>query len=335
MTETDSNTVNGTTGYIVAVRDLNAPSSENVAGMGAVITTTENMGTTEIRRGHTVQTDDTTQSIERYYDILPANNSGLNATFVFKFDPTELNGNNEDNLVLFRSTDAGANWINMGGIVNPAQNQITLNFIDAFSRWTAGDSITSLPVELASFASSVNQRDVTLNWTTAQEINNSGFDIERSSTENNQWSKIGFVEGNGTVTSAKNYSYTDNGLNSGKYNYRLKQIDFNGNFEYFALSNEVVISIPLEFKLSQNYPNPFNPTTKIDYQLPEDGRVNITIFDLTGREVSVIVNETQQQAGYHTVQFNASNLSSGTYFYKIVTGGSKQYVQTKKMTIVK
>ncbi|HMR40868.1 MAG TPA: T9SS type A sorting domain-containing protein [Ignavibacteria bacterium] len=339
MTETDSNTVNGSAGYIVAFRDLNAPSSENVAGMGAIITTADNMGPTEIRRGHTIQTEDTTQSIARYYDILPTYNTNLNATLVFIYDPTELNGSNEENLVLFRSTNGGTNWIDMGGISNPPLNQVTLNFVDAFSRWTAGDSVTSLPVELASFTSSIDQRDVKLNWTTAQEINNSGFEIERSEVKgqtSNEWSKIGFVEGNGTVSLAKDYSFTDQGLNSGKYNYRLKQIDYNGNYEYFNLNNEVVISLPEEFRLSQNYPNPFNPTTKINYELPLNGNVNITLFDMTGREVSVLVNESQQQAGFYTIQFNASNLSSGTYFYKIVVNGdSKQFLQTKKMTIIK
>jgi len=330
MTETDSNTVKGSTGYIVAVRDLNAPSSENVAGMGAVITSAVNMGSTEIRRGHTIQTDDTTQSIERYYDITPTVNSNLNATFIFKYDPTELNGSNPDNLVLFRSTDAGVNWVNAGGFSNPSLNEVTLNFLDAFSRWTAGDSITSLPVELASFVSTVNQRDVTLNWSTASETNNSGFDVERSSA-NGSWSKIVNVSGNGTSNTPNSYSFTDKNLASGNYSYRLKQIDFNGNFEYFNLSNEVVIGVPEKFELSQNYPNPFNPSTKINYNLPDDGMVSIKIFDMSGKEVMSLVNEVKT-AGYYSVSFNGSNLSSGNYFYRINAG---EFSATKKMMLVK
>ena len=190
--------------------------------------------------------------------------------------------------------------------------------------------VTTLPVELASFSASVNNRDVTLNWTTATELNNSGFNIERSNVEG-QWTVIGNVAGNGTVTSPMNYSFTDRGLATGKYNYRLKQLDFNGNFEYFNLNTEINIGVPVRFDLSQNYPNPFNPTTSINFDLPVDGKVSIRLFDMTGREVSTLVNENRT-AGYYTINFNASNLSSGTYFYRIEAGN---YVSTKKMMLVK
>jgi len=261
MTETDSNTVKGSTGYIVAVRDLNAPSSENVAGMGAVITSAVNMGSTEIRRGHTIQTDDTTQSIERYYDITPTVNTNLNATFIFKYDPTELNGSNPDNLVLFRSTDAGVNWVNAGGYSNPSLNEVTLNFLDAFSRWTAGDSITSLPVELASFVSTVNQRDVTLNWSTASETNNSGFDVERSSA-NGSWSKIVNVSGNGTSNTPNSYSFTDKNLASGNYHFDAATSYANVGWDHLivqAIDFEINFSNPTgsvwDFKSSYGYGN--------------------------------------------------------------------------------
>lgn len=186
-----------------------------------------------------------------------------------------------------------------------------------------------LPVELSAFVSSVNENNVSLKWTTASEINNAGFDIERM-TLNNQWSKVGFVNGNGTVNSSSNYSFSER-VNSGTYNYRLKQTDINGNFEYFNLSNEVIVGIPSGFSLSQNYPNPFNPSTKIDFALPKDGNVKIVLFDLSGKEISTLVNENRV-AGYYNVQFNASNLSSGIYFYSIISNG---YTATKKMSLIK
>ncbi|MFZ1323397.1 MAG: T9SS type A sorting domain-containing protein [Ignavibacteria bacterium] len=192
-------------------------------------------------------------------------------------------------------------------------------------------SETLLPVELSSFISNVNGTDVTLNWTTASELNNSGFDIERKNSVSGNWSKVGNVTGNGTVSTPQNYSFTDRGLTTGKYNYRLKQIDFNGNFEYFNLSNEVGIGIPEKYSLSQNYPNPFNPSTKISYDLPTDGMVSLRLFDMTGREVASIVNEVQS-AGYYTVNFNASSLSSGVYFYTI---SSNNFIATKKLMLVK
>jgi len=195
-----------------------------------------------------------------------------------------------------------------------------------------------LPVELAVFTSTVNKRDVTLNWTTARESNNSGFDIERSPV-NGDWSNVGFVQGSGTSTSSIDYSFIDRGLNTGKYNYRLKQIDFNGNFEYFNLGNEVGVGIPIKYDLSQNYPNPFNPTTKINYDLPKDGKVSIKLFDISGREVATLVNEVQP-AGYYTINFNGSNLSSGAYFYRISAESDGQsanggFVTSKKMILIK
>ena len=187
-----------------------------------------------------------------------------------------------------------------------------------------------LPVELSSFVSSVNVNNVTLNWSTASETNNSGFDIERSSV-NGQWSKVGNVAGNGTSTVSNSYSFADRYLASGNYSYRLKQIDFNGNFEYFNLSNEVNVSIPSKFELSQNYPNPFNPSTSINFNLPLDGKVSIRLLDMSGKEVAVLVNEVKT-AGYYSVNFNASSLSSGVYFYSIA---ADNFTATKKMMLVK
>ena len=188
-----------------------------------------------------------------------------------------------------------------------------------------------LPVELSLFNFSVNKKDVTLNWSTLLEINNSGFDIERKNININDWSKIGFVTGNGNTNGQFNYIYTDRNLNTGKYNYRLKQIDVNGNFEYFNLSNEVEISIPKTFSLSQNYPNPFNPSTKIDFELPVDANVSLLLYDISGRLVSTIVKEFKT-AGYYTADFNASNLSSGIYFYKLQTNNFSKIL---KMSLIK
>ena len=187
-----------------------------------------------------------------------------------------------------------------------------------------------LPVELTSFVSSVSGNNVTLNWTTASESNNSGFEIERSIV-NGEWSKVGNVSGNGTTTVSNNYSFSDRNLASGNYNYRLKQIDFNGNFEYFNLSNEVNIGVPDNFELSQNYPNPFNPSTTINYSLPTDSKVNIRLFDMSGKEVATLVNE-DKTAGYYSVNFNASSLSSGVYYYSI---NANNFTSTKKMMLIK
>jgi hypothetical protein len=192
-----------------------------------------------------------------------------------------------------------------------------------------------LPVELASFTSTTDRNKVELNWSTIMENNNSGFDIERKLLSDNNWIKVGNVAGKGNSNVTVNYTFKDNNVAAGKYNYRLKQIDYNGNFEYFNLTSEVIVGVPSKFALSQNYPNPFNPATKINYDLPFDSKVAIKIFDITGREVVSLVNQVQT-AGYHTVNFNASNLSSGAYFYTITAeGGNQSFAKTLKMMLVK
>ena len=192
-----------------------------------------------------------------------------------------------------------------------------------------------LPVSLSSFTSSVNVRDVKLNWVTSSEMNNSGFEIERAGIRQQapgNWEKIGFVTGKGTTNTETNYSFEDKKLSTGKYKYRLKQVDNNGNFEYHNLSGEVEVGVPTKYELSQNYPNPFNPMTKIDFQLPMDGKVSLKIYDITGREIATLVNNEFKKADYYTVMFNGSNLSSGVYFYRIV---ADKYVMTKKMVLLK
>ena len=189
-----------------------------------------------------------------------------------------------------------------------------------------------LPVALMSFGSEAVKRDVTLNWVTAAEIDNTGFDIERRKAgSETSWDKIGFVSGNKTTNTPTQYKYEDKKLESGRYSYRLKQIDFNGNYTYYELNRTVEVGVPSKINLSQNYPNPFNPVTKIDFDLPEDSKVKIVIYDMLGKEVMTVVNENYK-AGYYTVSLNAEKLSSGTYFYRLNTGGQ---VLTKKMSVVK
>ncbi len=197
----------------------------------------------------------------------------------------------------------------------------------------ADEAETVLPVELTDFNSATNENYVILNWKTFSETNNSGFNIERSVSNKGiqNWKTIGFVNGKGTTSSPEEYSFTDAGITSGKYNYRLKQIDYNGSFQYFNLDNEVTVGIPVKFTLFQNYPNPFNPATVINCQLPVSGFISLKIYDLVGKEIITLVNENQD-AGYHSIEFNGSGLSSGVYFYKLETEG---FAETKRMTLIK
>lgn len=203
----------------------------------------------------------------------------------------------------------------------------------------------ALPVEIQTFTSVVVNNNAALNWQTVQELNNERFEIERLYGElsmvghpqgHGEWIKVGEVEGMGTTNTMQDYSFKDLNLNSGVYKYRLKQIDYNGNHEYYYLSNEVIIGTQEKFYLSQNYPNPFNPVTKINYQIPETvkgqkSNVKLIVYDITGKLISELVN-IDQTAGYYTIEFNASSLPSGIYFYRIAFGN---FVDIKRMVLVK
>ena len=225
-------------------------------------------------------------------------------------------------------TDAGRFALRQG--TSSSSPRVTVDGIFVTTSWDN----TALPVELSSFNYETLKGNVTLHWTTSSEINNAGFDVERSDVNgqiSNVWSKAGFISGNGTSSGSINYSFTDNNLSSGKYNYRLKQIDYNGNYEYFSLNSDVIIATPKNFFLGQNYPNPFNPSTVINYNIPQDSYVKIKLYDNTGREVRTLLNEFIS-AGYYTINFNASDLASGIYFYNINAG---EYTATNKMMLVR
>lgn len=198
----------------------------------------------------------------------------------------------------------------------------------------------ALPVSIISFTSAAAQRNVTLSWITEWELNNSGFDVERTAVIQSgveEWKKVAFINGNGTTNTQVSYSYTHTKLLKGEYKYRLKQIDYNGNFEYYSLAEIVTIAPPDKFSMGQNYPNPSNPKSKIDYEIPFNAMVNIVVFNMLGEEVANLVNE-QKEAGYYTAEFNGSNLASGVYFYRLNVkdiSSSVSFNKTMKMILVK
>ena len=188
-----------------------------------------------------------------------------------------------------------------------------------------------VPVELISFTASTNGNEVSLNWKTATETNNKGFEIQRLQVDGlNHWQEIDFINGSGTTTDENTYSFFDENLQPGTYQYRLKQIDFNGKFEYSSIV-EAVVSSPGEFVLEQNYPNPFNPTTIIKFKIPQKSFVSLKIYNLLGSEVTVLVNE-EKGAGTYNIKFDAQTLSSGTYFCKLEAGS---YISVRKMLFIK
>jgi len=193
-------------------------------------------------------------------------------------------------------------------------------------RITADDPV---PVELTSFTALVSGNNVVLQWATATELNNFGFEVERRAI-NSGYEKVGFVTGSGSTTEPRSYVFTDVKVPDGKYQYRLKQMDFSGSFN-FSSEVEVEVHSPAVYALEQNYPNPFNPSTTINYSIAEASIVKISVYNMLGQEVALLLNELKE-AGPHSLTFDASQLPSGAYFYKIET---PQFKQVKKMLLAK
>jgi hypothetical protein len=294
--------------------------------------------------------DDGGYTIDRYsgdagWEITPS--TATSATYNISlgvFGITGASSSNFNKLRVLKRAGGGNEWVldgthldGSGSQTNPIIKRTGLSGFSQFGiggNASDGNTLNSpLPITLSSFSSSVNGKNVNLNWSTSQEVNNSGFNIERKeiSKTSSAFEKIGFISGKGTVYTSTNYSFEDKNLNSGKYIYRLKQIDYNGNFESFDLNGEVSVTLPVKYELSQNYPNPFNPVTRINFDLPADSKLEIKVYDIAGREVACILNEFKK-AGYHTVTFNASGFSSGVYFYRMKTN---DFSITKKMTLIK
>ena len=200
-------------------------------------------------------------------------------------------------------------------------------------------TIPPLPVELSSFSAIILESGIKLVWRTETEVNNYGFEIQKSGDRSleSEWNAIGFVQGNGNSNSPKNYSFIDETVTAGKYAYRLKQIDTDGQFEYSKVI-EVNLDSPSKFELAQNYPNPFNPTTTISFILPEAGNVKLTVYNIIGEQVAELING-YKEAGVYSINFNASDLSvggqrlnSGVFFYELSTDN---FTDIKKMILMK
>ncbi len=249
------------------------------------------------------------------------------------------------------SDDGGTTCTDTAGLTT-AQMKIQSNYtgwnfttvweiVSGYTPRLRSNTDAALPVELSSFTATAANNKATLSWKTATETNNYGFEVERRvvssqssiTAQTNSLTKVGFIAGNGTSNSPHNYSYTDANISSGTYAYRLKQIDNSGAYKYSSEA-EVTVNLPTSYALGQNYPNPFNPTTTIQYDIPASGSqklVTLKVYDVIGREVATLVNETKV-AGSYQVTFNASRIASGVYFYKLTAGS---FTQTKKLVLMK
>ena len=208
------------------------------------------------------------------------------------------------------------------------------------------NNVGALPVELETFSAKTVNGRVTLRWKAASEVNNYGFEVERKAVNSataaggvtnasgKGFEKIGFVDGSGNSNSPKDYSFSDAPSGQSAYQYRLKQIDNDGSFKY-SKTIEVSLNSPSRFNLEQNYPNPFNPSTNIQFTLPVDAKVVLEVYNTIGQKVATLINR-EMSSGNHSVVFNAEDLPSGIYIYRLhATSGNKDYLQIKKLLLLK
>jgi photosystem II stability/assembly factor-like uncharacterized protein len=235
---------------------------------------------------------------------------------------------------IFLSNDQGESWFRVSGnMINVEIRDITfdkkgnlyLSTHESVWKGLADD----IPVELYLLYAAISGSGVELQWSTATEMNNRGFEIERKQ-DNTEWEVLGFIPGSGTTAEKKEYSFIDENITAGKYNYRLKQIDYDGSFEYSNVL-EITFDRVYEYALAQNYPNPFNPYTTIKYSLPRQGRVTIIIYDALGREIVKLIDQ-EKPAGEYSIEFNASGLPSGVYVYRMQADG---FTQSRKLLYMK
>ncbi|MFA6598421.1 MAG: T9SS type A sorting domain-containing protein [Ignavibacteriaceae bacterium] len=274
-------------------------------------------------------------------------NSGTDVQLNSKSDGSSITFNSFNSLVdnssgtyYFLTVDLASGATGSVTATIPSQASFTFagaNQPGSFTTAVLTSATAPLPVELSSFSAQQTGNMVTLNWSTATEVRNYGFEVEKSKGKSQNsnvdvsWEKIGFVQGNGNSNSPKSYSFVDKAVPIGKYSYRLKQIDFDGQYEYSPVV-DVQVDAPLTFALKQNYPNPFNPKTIIGYQLPNANHVILKVYDILGSEVAVLVNGLQT-AGDYEIPFDGEKLNSGIYFYKLQT--SDGFTAIKKLMLVK
>lgn len=338
LVESPNNTVKRASGVITTTRVLTAPSDTvNIAGLGVRIGSSANLGSTVITRGHAPQTP-VPNHILRYFDITPTNNTGLNATLRFGYDDSELNGQVESALQLFRSTDNGTTWVVRGGTVDTVNNRITLTGVNALSRWTAASVILPpLPSQVVlvspTHGATINADSVRCIWRqSAPAVTNYWF--ERATDSLFTTNRI--IDSTLTDTS----TITRQLANNQTYWWRVRAKNAAGwgpfsdarRFRVILTGVDEWATAPIEFSLKQNYPNPFNPSTTIKFSVEQTGRATLEVYNLLGEKVMTLFDGVAEAGRYQIVRFDAGSLSSGIYFSRLQSGTKSTLM---KMLLVK
>ncbi|PIP76283.1 MAG: hypothetical protein COW85_15080 [Ignavibacteria bacterium CG22_combo_CG10-13_8_21_14_all_37_15] len=321
-------------GKLATTQTVLADSASSLGGVGVSLAAgVDNLGDVTVTRvsGATGEVTISGKSgIARKWTITSTNPPTNGRDISFTWVKDDDNGKDLTTATIYKSNDAGAHWFAVGTEQNIDTSRVITVNTTSFSDWTVSDAANALPVELVSFSAAVSGKNILLSWNTATELNNSGWEVERANASTKSWSKVGFVKGAGTTLNPNSYSFTDKNVLSGKYLYRLKQVDNDGTATYGKTAEVDFQGKPLTYALD-NYPNPFNPETKIRFEIPMTSFVNVSVFNVLGEKVATLVNESLEQGVYeHT--FGANNLTSGVYIYKLTAGS---FTITKKMMLTK
>lgn len=331
VNETAPNRVYGATGTITAVRNLNAPTAENVAGLGAELTSSSNLGATTVTRGNDQKVSASGYGLNRHFLISPANNTSLNATLKFNYFDDEvstlLGTIIESELDLWRFD--GTDWVAQFAVLDAAGNFLTKTGIPSFSPWTAGSQTNNpLPVTLLSFSAECNDGVVTASWTTASEINNKQFQLQQSK-DAVAWTNVLTVEGSGNSNTTQNYSGNFTNSIEGVSYIRLTQVDFNGKSEVFSpVSVNCLNASENQVSLT---PNPAVDYVNANFTTNEAMSATITVFSSTGK--LLISAPVKLQKGSTSVKLDVSALPKGVYFMSITNDKSLEIKGNK--TIIK
>ncbi len=334
-------------GTIEATMELNNV-NQDIAGLGITISESSNLGNTRVIRGHRALGS---QAINRYYQIT-SQNQPTNASLVFTYLDSELNGHQESELKLFKSED-GVNWIEQNSSIDTENNTLTLSGITSFSYWTAAPrgSDQTLPVTLSTFTAVYEENKAIIKWVTQSESNNLGWNVYRAEIdEQTQAIKLNnqFIPGSGSTSEPSNYQYQDEYpvTYGNEYFYWLEAISLNNELTYHGPINLIISQeefeesspeIPQNFGLLPNYPNPFNPSTTIAFVMKESGKYQISIYDVKGRKVRNLFSGNVEANELHKVVWNGKDsqdkdVASGVFFYRLTGQG---LTQNRKMILLK
>jgi len=342
LTVSGSSTVTNPQNIIgtLSIPPFNLPASTffTNAAIGIDIAAGDALNNLSISRSSTPVTVGGNTGIARRWIVTTTTPSFAARNVSFYWPASADNGRNLTALQAWKSTDGGSTWFSISGSFNTSSDpRVVTVSTTSFSEFTVSDTDNPLPVELTSFTGASTARGVELAWNVASEQDNAGFIVFRDGQQIAHYNTTPELRGRGTTSEAKTYRYIDaSGLEVGKsYTYTLRSVDFDGTIHNINRTAVVQVTeapkVVFTYKLEQNYPNPFNPSTKITFSIKDAGFVSLKVYDLLGREVATLVNE-RRSAGIYDVNFNASSLGSGVYFYTLSSGG---FSQTKKMMLVK